>query len=88
MTPDQHITPTGAELARVDMENAELRRRLAVARKALVGLSNAVDAFWNDEERPSIIRMRSRSPQRVSEAQQRAKDVIAAIDAPMEGTRE
>ena len=48
--PAQSITRTGAELGRVDMENVELRRRMAVAREALVPFAKADMELPSPEE--------------------------------------
>ena len=63
----------GAALARA--ESAEAHS--AALARALEELSAKVDAFWNDPERPSVHRMRSKSVHELSDAQRRARSLLA-----------
>lgn len=49
----------------------------AALARALEELSAKVDAFWNDPERPSVHRMRSKSVHELSDAQRRAQSLLA-----------
>lgn len=63
---------------------AEMRKTLEAAEthsaalaRALEDVSAKVDAFWNDPERPSVHRMRSKSVHELSDAQRRARSLLA-----------
>jgi hypothetical protein len=47
---------------------------------ALAGLSEALDAFWNDPQRPSIAQMRGNTVQCLSAAQMRGRAALLAAD--------
>ena len=49
----------------------------AALARALEDVSAKVDAFWNDPERPSVHRMRSKSVHELSDAQRRAQSLLA-----------
>jgi rubrerythrin len=49
----------------------------AALARALEELVTKVDAFWNDPERPSVHRMRSKSVHELSDAQRRAQSLLA-----------
>lgn len=59
-------------LEALEAENAKLR-------EALVKLNAAVDAFWNDPDRPSIAKMKSNSVYDVNEAQFRARAALWCV---------
>lgn len=50
--------------------------------RVLEGLNAAIDAFWNDPERPSIARMRSTTVQKISVAQDAARALVEKMRAP------
>ena len=62
-----------ARIAELETENVKLR-------EALVKLNAAVDAFWNDPDRPSIAKMKSNSVYDVNEAQIRARAALGESD--------
>jgi hypothetical protein len=64
-----------ANKLRVDLRSAETHS--AALARALEELVTKVDAFWNDPERPSVHRMRSKSVHELSDAQRRAQSLLA-----------
>jgi len=64
-----------SRLAHERLETAETHS--AALARALEELSAKVDAFWNDPERPSVHRMRSKSVHELSDAQRRAQSLLA-----------
>lgn len=89
-TTDQPFTPTGRELARVDMEAAalrievaELRRRLAVARGALFDCVRELKVFRlfvTTQEMSHELGVEI-----YDKTTKKAERALAAIDAPMKG---
>lgn len=55
----------------------EAETNSAALARALEDVNAKVDAFWNDPERPSVHRMRSKSVHELSDAQRRAQSLLA-----------
>lgn len=60
-----------------------IRSALEAARAQLINLNDAIDDFWNDPTRPSVVTMRSGTVSNLSIAQLDARASLAKIDAAL-----